>query len=347
MSAEYCLPFSALGKDYAQLVGAKCANLGEMAKIGLPVPPGFAVTTRAYDAFLLQTGARSEIEDVLRRFPEGPTTLGECYEISKALTQIVATKKMPRETAEAIVAAYDELGRSYGTGDLSVAVRSSGVAEDLPTASFAGQYDSYLAVRGREDILEKVQACWASLFTPRAVSYLMRTQLAVLAGSMSVVVQKMVNARAAGVGFTVHPTTGDQSKIVIDGNWGLGETVVQGMVTPDRYIVDKRTGLLEGKTIGEKTRQIRLNGQETVEEEVAPDLQNEACISDGEALRIAELAQKVEAHYGAPQDFEWAVDWDASFPDNVFFLQTRPVTKVGHSKSATEQIVDLLVRRLV
>ncbi len=346
MAAKLILWFEEFGKDDRDKVGSKCANLGEMAKIGVPVPPGFAVTTAAYDAFLSKTGAGDEINLYLTKFPEGPKSLADYEEVSKSIGGFILSKEIPQELKDAFGQAYDELCQKCEMIDVSVAVRSSGVAEDLPTASFAGQYDSYLNVRGKEDLVDKIRECWASLFTTRAISYRIRNNLGVLAGSISVAVMKMVNARSAGVGFTVHPTTGDDTKVVLEGNWGAGESVVRGEVTPDRYIIDKESLELEEKRISQKMIQTVLKERGSEEVEIPADKQSESCLNDEECLKIAEYAKKVELHYGMPQDIEWAVDWDLPFPRNTFLVQTRPVTAVAKKKTATEQILDLMLSRL-
>ncbi len=346
MAGKWVLWFEEFGREDTNWVGSKCANLGEMAKIGIPVPPGFAVTTEAYDQFLAETGADKAIDQYLTKFPEEPKTLAEYEEVSQTIGGIILSREIPKDLQDAVCQAYDALCQKCNIADVPVAVRSSGVAEDLPTASFAGQYETFLNVRGKEDLLKSIKDCWASLFTTRAISYRIRNKLSVLAGSISVAVQKMVNVRAAGVGFTIHPTTGDDTKVVLEGNWGAGESVVQGTVTPDRYIVDKETLELAEKKISQKMKQIVLKAKGTEEEDVPPDKQSVACLTDEEALSIAQFAKSVEVHYGCPQDIEWAVDWDFSFPQNTFLVQCRPVTAIVQKKSATEQILDLMLSRL-
>ncbi|MBC8274354.1 MAG: hypothetical protein H8E40_05215 [Chloroflexi bacterium] len=345
MAKKEILWFEELGKEARSLAGSKNANIGEMIKLGVPVPCGFAVTTEAYDKFLAATGAGKLMEQCLAKFPKGPQTVAEYEELSRTMGQIILTTEMPNDLQNAITKAYDALCEGCEVIDLPVAVRSSGVAEDLPMTSFAGQYETFLNVRGKEDLLDKIEMCWASLFTTRAISYRILNNLPVLAGSMSVGVQKMVNARAAGVCFTIHPTTGDDTNVVLEGNWGIGESVVQGTVTPDRYIINRERLTLEEKKISRKTKQVVLRQRGTVEEDVPADKQSESCLTDEEAVKIAELAIALEFHYDTPQDIEWAVDRDFLFPKNVFLLQTRPVTAVA-KKSATEQILDLMLNRL-
>lgn len=345
MSKNWTIWIEELGKESTPLVGSKNANLGEILRRGLPVPPGFAVTTVAYDEFMAQTGAGAEIEQYLSDFQEEPKTPTEYQDISGRIGGIINDRALPEEIKNAIECTYDEMTRKCQTADLPVAVRSSGIAEDLPTASFAGQYDSYLNVRGKIELIEKVKSCWASLFTARSIMYRIKNGLPILAGSMSVGVLKMVIARTSGVGFTVHPGTGDDAKILLEGNWGTGESVVQGIVIPDRFVIDKETWTLDEKEVSRKLRQIVIGEIGTVEQEVPEHLQSLPCLNDDEALKIAEFANVLEKSYGTPLDFEWALDDTLSFPDNIFLVQARPVTKVAEKRDTIDTILDRMMGR--
>jgi pyruvate,water dikinase len=212
--------------------------------------------------------------------------------------------------------------------DVFVAVRSSATAEDLPDASFAGQQETYLNVRGADEVVEKTLKCWSSLFTPRAIFYRSEKGFAHEKVFISVGIQKMVNSKAAGVMFTINPVTGDPDQIVIEGNYGLGEAVVSGAVTPDDFIVDKKTLKVIEKRIAKKTVQYIRDPTtgKTVHVEVPPEKQDQPCINDAEILKLAELAKRIEQHYGKAQDIEWAIDSDLPFPNNVFIVQSRPET---------------------
>ena len=343
MAEKWGVSLDSVCKTDTRLVGGKCANLGEMIKLGVRVPPGFAITTEAYNFFLEETGAGEEIKLYVCQFPEGPKDLAEMDEMSQAIRGIIISRDIPKALQKAICHEYEGLCRRCGVVNLPVAVRSSGVAEDLPTASFAGQYDSYLNVRGEEDLLEKVRLCWSSAFNTRCISYRIQNKLGVLGGSISAGVQKMVNSRAAGVGFTIHPVTGDDTRIILEGNWGVGESVVQGVVSPDIFVIDKGTLTLEEKEISTKLRQYSFKITGTEEEDVPLEKQGLACISDEEATKIGEFAGFVELHYGLPIDIEWAVDSDLPFPDNVFLVQTRPVTVIIKKKSVSEHILDQMM----
>jgi pyruvate,water dikinase len=222
---------------------------------------------------------------------------------------------------------YQALAQVFDVPDLPVAVRSSATAEDLPGASFAGQQDTFLWVRGCDEVLEKIKLCMSSLFTSRAISYRMKMGFPHDKILISVGVQKMVDARAAGVMFTVNPLNGDPSKVVIEGNWGLGETVVSGICNPDKFVVDKVIMVIE--------RMVSLKECECIYDPVRggvihvdtpPERREIPCIEDQEILELARYAKRVEEYYGCPQDIEWAIDKHKPFPFNIFMVQSRPET---------------------
>ena len=309
-------------------VGGKNANLGEMINAGIPVPPGFAITAHAYQEFIEKTGIAKKIYDVIRETVPDPNDPKQYEEASKSIRKLVESTQMPKNIEEATRSSYKELCRRLNMKDVFVAVRSSATAEDLPDASFAGQQETFLNVKGINELLESTVKCWSSLFTPRAIFYRNEKGFAHENVLISVGVQKMVDARAAGVMFTINPVTGDAGQIVIEGNYGLGEAVVSGAVTPDDFVVDKSSSKITEKRVAKKTVQY-LRDQKTgrtVHAEVPPDKQNQPCISGEEIHRLAELAKLIEQHYGRAQDIEWAIDRDLSFPENVFIVQSRPET---------------------
>jgi pyruvate,water dikinase len=320
--------FDDLRKTDIPLVGGKNANLGEMISAGLPVPPGFAVTAYAYEKFIEETHIAEKIYEIIK---ETVTDVNDPkqYEVaSKKIRELIEKSPMPKEIERAVKSAYKELNKRLDLKDVFVAVRSSATAEDLLDASFAGQQETYLNVRGTDELLEKVVKCWSSLFTPRAIFYRNEKGFAHEKVFISVGIQKMVNSRAAGVIFTLNPVTGNTDEIVIEGNYGLGETVVSGAVNPDDFVVDKNTLKIKEKRIAKKTVQyIRdPNTGETVHLDVPEEKQKQPCISDEEILKLAELAKRIEQHYGKAQDIEWAIDKDLSSPKNVFIVQSRPET---------------------
>ncbi|QOJ78077.1 phosphoenolpyruvate synthase [Infirmifilum lucidum] len=321
--------FEELSKEDVPIVGGKNANLGEMIKAGIPVPPGFAVTAYAYKRFIEETGIRDKIYEILRsRVPAGAAKPEDYMEASKEIRELIESAPMPEDIEEEIRKAYRDLGKRVGKKEEFVAVRSSATAEDLPDASFAGQQETYLNVRGEDDVVSKVKKCWSSLFTPRAIFYRESKGFEHEKVLISVAVQKMVNSKSAGVMFTLHPVTGERDKIVIEGHWGLGEAVVSGKVTPDEWVVDKRTMQIIQRNIVEKRIELVRDPQtgKTVEREIEPSRRNAPSLSDEEVLRLAELAVKIEQHYGRPMDIEWAVDRDLPFPESVFIVQARPET---------------------
>jgi len=256
---------------------------------------------------------------------------------SKKVRQIIESAHMPSEIEDAIKEAYSKLSQRIGSAQVFVAVRSSATAEDLPDASFAGQQETYLNVRGTDELLEKIVKCWSSLFTPRAIFY--RTQKGFRHENVliSVGVQKMVDAKAAGVMFTINPVTGNPNQIVIEGNWGLGEAVVSGAVTPDDYIVDKNTLQIIERHIAKKTVEYVKDPEsgQTVHANVPPERQEKPCLTDEEIIKLAELAKRIEQHYGRAQDIEWAVDRELPFPENIFIVQSRPETVWGAKAAPT------------
>ena len=346
MTTQWVLDFEKINQECVNFTGTKCANLGELMRIGMPVPPGFVVTAQAFDFFLKETGADKEMNKILKASKELPKSIEEYETFSKTLSQIITSYDIPKELKETVSQAYKELSAECKMEKVPVAVRSSGCAEDLPTAAFAGQYESYLNVIGDHDLSDRVRDCWASLFTSRAISYRMRNNLPIMDKLMGVIVQKVVNSRSAGVAFTALPSTGNTTWVMIEGNWGTAESVVQGLVTPDRYYINKEILEIEEKNISQKLRQHVITETGTSEEDVPEKKQSEPCFSDEEARRIADMAKRVESHYGTPQDIEWAIEVNLTYPDNIFLVQTRPITTLK-KKSAVDQIADLMLTRFV
>ncbi|ABO07748.1 phosphoenolpyruvate synthase [Pyrobaculum calidifontis] len=314
-----------VGKNDALLVGGKGANLGEVAKLAT-VPPGFIVTSEAFRYFQQSVGLAERIREVLNAYIRS----GEPEEYEKASAEIrrmVEEAPLPPELERAIVEAYMRLGEEVGIKDVAVAVRSSATAEDIPEASFAGQQDTYLNVRGAEKVVYYVKKVWSSLYTARALYYRDKMGIPHEKSLMAVVVQKLVNARSAGVIFTLDPTNGDTSKVVIEASWGLGESVARGLVTPDEYVVDKATFKIVEKRISpKKVAVVRDEAGLTKEVELPPEKANAPALSDEEAVELAKMAVKLEQHYGHALDIEFAVDADLPFPRNLFILQARPET---------------------
>jgi len=305
------------------IVGKKCANLGELTCGGFRVPPGFALSITAYERFMLESGVKEEIAYYLRNFKAEPKDMSDALEferIAKDIRAIVEAKKMPPDMEADIRRYYRELCQKTNCDNLSVATRSAG------PASHPGQYETYLHVRGEEEVIRNIIRVWSSTFNARSLLTRARHRLPLDYDHIGVAVLTMVDAKSAGVMFTLNPVNGDLSKIVIEGSWGLGEAVVSGTVTPDRYLVDKIVMEIEEKEIASKLRQYVYNTQIGAMEyqDVPHEMVNKPCLEDKEVLELAKTAKKMEAYFGCPQDVEWSIAKDLPFPENIFLVQTRP-----------------------
>ena len=323
---DYVLNFEVLDKTSLPTVGGKNASLGEMIKSGVRVPPGFAVTTESYLRFITEAGINDKIMRILSKVR--PDDVSSLDEASEEIQAIIKKTLMNDDVKAAIRQGYSELCRKCRMEDVPVAVRSSATAEDLPNASFAGQQDTYLWVVGEDHIINSIRKCWASLYTARAIDYRNKNDFPHEKVLISVGVQKMVNSKAAGVMFTLNPTNGDPSKVVIEGSWGLGETVVSGSVNPDKFVVDKVTREIGERTISLKHIKCVHDAEcgEVTDVDVEEDMQNRCCLEDSEIRKLLEIAKGIETHYGRAMDIEWAIDGDFSFPESVFIVQARPET---------------------
>ncbi|MEW5762725.1 MAG: phosphoenolpyruvate synthase [Bacillota bacterium] len=330
--------FNELGKDDVGLVGGKGANLGEMTRAGIAVPPGFCVTAEAYRYFVERMELQPKIRELIRQ-----TDINDVEQLTlntARIRDLIKATPVPPEIADEIGRAYGELG---GGEDVPVAVRSSATAEDLPEASFAGQQDTYLNIRGAAAVVEYVRRCWASLWTARATSYRESHGFDHFSVYLSAVVQKLIHAARSGVAFTANPVTGSRQEIMINASWGLGEAIVSGTVTPDEYIVNKTTWQIVEKNIAEKTTMIVKDpGRDlgtvkvAVAEHLGPEYVTAQCLSDEEVIALAREFQRVEEHYRFPQDIEWA--YDAG--DNRFYiLQARPITTLNEAAPGEAEVL--------
>jgi pyruvate,water dikinase len=325
---ELVLWFNDVRNTDVHLVGGKNASLGEMINAGLPVPPGFAVTAYSYEKYIQEKNIAEQIYKIIKETVTNPNDPKQYDVASKKIRELIEKTPMPKDIENAIRSAYKELNQRLDLKDVFVAVRSSATAEDLPDASFAGQQETFLNVKGVDDLLGKVVKCWSSLFTPRAIFYRTEKGFPHEKVFISVGVQKMVNSACAGVMFTINPVTGDHDEIVIEGNYGLGETVVSGVVNPDDFVVDKGTLTIKERRISRKTVEYLRDPKtgKTVHLDVPVDKQKVTCITDEEILALARLSKQIEGHYGKPMDIEWAIDQDLPFPQNMFIVQARPET---------------------
>ena len=314
--------FEDLTKADTSIAGGKGANLGEMIRARIPVPPGFVVTAEAYKEFIETTGLSEKIKNILSKTNvDDPKQLEEAGE---TIRKIIRDAKIPDNIRELIVEHYRKLCDKLGEAEVFVACRSSATAEDLPEASFAGQQETYLNIHGETSVVENVQKCWASLFTNRVIFYREKQKIDHSKVLMSVVIQKMVNSEAAGVMFTVHPITSEKDKIVIESSWGLGESVVSGGITPDRFIVDKNTFKIIDKQISDKKEIMRTRDSETgktIEIAIPEDKVSAQSLPDDLVIDLAKIGKQIEDHYKFPQDIEWAME-----NGKLYIVQTRAVT---------------------
>jgi pyruvate,water dikinase len=298
------------------LVGGKAANLGVLIAAGLPVPPGFAVTTEAYRR-VVETTDLGRLYAALETVDPSDTIAQADH--ARRARDLLSTVSMPPEVANAVSAAHRTI---EGGSTVPVAVRSSATAEDLPTASFAGQHDTYLNVVGTQAVLEAVRRCWASLWTDRAVSYRVVNGIDHASVQLAVVVQRMVEVAVAGVLFTADPVTGRRHQAVVDASPGLGEAVVSGAVNPDRFVVDAHTGEIVERRLGDKKVVVGAVPGGGTEQVALPPDPHSASLTDPQLRQLVALGERVERHYGAPQDIEWALDPDG----RLWLTQARPIT---------------------
>jgi rifampicin phosphotransferase len=297
------------------VVGGKGASLARLAAAGLPVPPGFHITTAAYRRFVTEHDLQAQIlAAVAGVAPDQPTALEAA---SQQISKLFAQHPLPDDIAQAIRQAYAALGAS----DLAVAVRSSATAEDLPEMSFAGQQETYLNMRGEAMVLDAVRRCWASLWTARAIGYRARQGIAPEDVSLAVVVQELVDADAAGILFTANPLTGAREQAMINAAWGLGEAIVGGQVTPDTVVVNKANGAVVTQEISEKELMTVRTAEGTREQPVPLERRTQAVLSPGQAAELARTGARIEHLYGRPMDIEWAIR-----DGRIWIVQARPIT---------------------
>ena len=321
---KYVLWFEEIGIEDVPKVGGKSASLGEMTrKVGVPVPYGFATTADAYRYYIKYNKLDEKIAEVLKELKD-PNDTQTLQKVGATIRNLIASAEMPKDLEEEIVKAYEKLGEMIGEPEPFVAVRSSATAEDLPDASFAGQQETYLNVRGAEEVVERIKECYASLFTDRAIFYRIQKGFDHMAVALSAVVQLMVYSKASGVMFTLDVATGDRSVVLIEAGYGLGEYVVQGVITPDEYYVRKSDLEIVKKNISKKTVQlVRLPTGGTERRPVPEELQDKQILTDEQIKELAKYAIMIEQHYGKPMDIEWALD---ERTNKLFILQARPET---------------------
>ncbi len=336
--ARYIQFFDGAQEPEHDRLGGKCASLVSLTAAGMPVPPGFALTTMLYDDFIASAGIADEIRELLAGLD--PEDVARVDAVSARIRDAITSRPVPEPLRRLTIDAYERL-QSRFEQPVPVAVRSSATAEDLPDASFAGQQDTYLWLNGIDEVLEHIRCCWASLYTSRAITYRLKNNIPDEGLSMAVAVQKMVSAKVAGVAMTMDPTNGDRSKITVDASYGVGEMVVSGQVTPDNIVLDKVMLTVVSETIGDKHAELVPDpvSHRLVEREVDADRRACRSLNDDELKAVAAIAKRAEKHYGCPQDIEWALDADLPDGENLLLLQSRPET-VWSAKAVQDKTPD-------
>lgn len=337
--------FEEVGKEDTGLVGGKGANLGEMINARLPIPYGFIITSTSYFQFIKEARLQQKIKDILAAV--NYNNPNELQQASTHIQELILGADIPKDLGKEIIRYYDNLTAketAYFKNRLNplektvhsikhlynqplVAVRSSATAEDLPTASFAGQQETYLNVKGETHLLQKVKECWASLFTERAIYYRHEQGFDHFRIGLAAVVQRMVQSEKSGVAFSIDPVTNDKTKIVIEAIFGLGEYIVQGKVTPDHYEIEKRSLIMLRKDSNYQTAKFVKSGQTNREIKLSKKTGSVQKLTDEEIIKVALLTRDIENHYYFPQDIEWAIEGDT-----VFIVQSRPITTIKQTK---------------
>lgn len=301
-----------LSKKDILMAGGKGASLGEITQAGILVPPGFVVLASAFERFLEETDINVEVNAIWGRINIKDTENIE--ENSEIIRRVILKEKFPEKLGKEVLATFDKMGAKY------VAVRSSATAEDSKIDAWAGQLESYLYVT-RENLLEYIQKCWASLYTPRALFYRIERKLKRKQVSVAVVIQKMVNSEVSGVCFTIHPVTQDKDQMVIEACWGLGEALVQGIITPDSYVIEKSTLNLVDINVNSQEKEITKAEKGTKTVAVLKNKQEKQKLSEKQIKELAKICLQIEKHYQSPQDIEWALE-----KEKFYIVQSRPIT---------------------
>jgi pyruvate,water dikinase len=321
--------FEELSRKSLAEAGGKGANLGEMTSAGFPIPPGFVITSGSYSKHLEANNLREPIEAILSALNVDDS---DALDIASAkVKKLVMDAKMPEDVRLEIISSYKKLC-DRATREVFVAVRSSATAEDLPTASFAGQQSTYLNVKGPENVVQKTKECWASLFEPRAIFYRVQNNFEHMKVGLAAVVQQMVQSEKSGVMFTVDPLYQDPNLLAIEAGYGLGETVVSGQITPDTYRIDKNIVKIVDKSISKQTWMLMRGKEGNVQAEIKDEMQAVQKLSDTDILDLAKVGMKIEEHYQFPQDIEWAFE-----RGNLYIVQSRPITTLKDASTGVKK----------
>ncbi len=322
MKDQEILWFKDIRFEDINLVGGKGANLGEMYNLGIPVPNGFVVPVNVYFQFIKENDLQPKIAAILKTTDvDQPDQL---LDASKKIRTLIKKSPINSQTEIKIMHAYKKLSDFGGLKDVPVAVRTSATAEDTADASFAGQGDTFLNVVGETNVINRIRDCWSSLFTPRSIFYQVKKHYNHFKIGVAVPVQKLVQSEVSGIVFTVNPVTNEKNQIIVETIWGLGEYIVQGIVSPDQYIINKNDWTIASENHLEQKTQLLRSEHETKEVEVPKSKQNKNKIDHAMAIKIAKIGQKLQEHYKKPQDIEFAIDKKK----NLFIVQTRPITTV-------------------
>jgi pyruvate,water dikinase len=309
----FVLPFLKLDKNKVGIAGGKGANLGEMTKVKIPMPPGFVVLASAFEKFARETEIKVEIEAKMKKVHH--KDINSVDRASNEIRALIKKAKMPKDISQEILENFKKLNTPY------VAVRSSATCEDSKTASWAGELETFLFIN-KSNLLKAVKTCWSSLFTPRAIFYRFEKKLHKQKVSVAVVIQKMVNSEISGVAFTVHPVTKDKKQMIIEAVFGMGEAIVSGRITPDTYVVDKEDNYIVDINVSEQKQKIvksKEGGSRIIKVDNKEGKRQK--LSGRQIIELAEICKKIEKHYKHPQDIEWALE-----KNKFYIVQTRPIT---------------------
>ena len=326
--------FKNINKNDVSIAGGKGASLGEMTQAGIPVPPGFVILSNAFEKFLEETDINVEIDSILDSVNHKEMHTVE--DASEKIKALILQAEMPKDIVAEIQKFFKKLNSKY------VAVRSSATAEDSASAAWAGQLESYLNTT-KENLLENVKKCWASLFTPRAIFYRFEKDLHKQKISVAVVIQKMIESKKSGIAFSVHPVTQDRNQLIIEAGFGLGEAIVSGQITPDSYVVEKQPRRIIDRNVQTQSRGLyRAESEGNEWREIPKELGGKQVLSDKEILELSEIILQIEKHYNFPCDIEWAVE-----RENFYIVQSRPITTLREgSVGAREKYMELSYERV-
>jgi len=332
-----------LSKEYREAVGNKCANLGELIKIGLRVPYGFALSVKAYDTFMEQSGLKEKVDNIVEKETKAgldvDKEIDRMIEMSGTIRELIEECEMPPVVAEQIARYYSELQKKVGITDVACAVRSSGAV------SMPGQMETYLNIKGESEIIRNVKKVWASAYTTRAIVFRLKNNMPMSYAPIGIAVIMMIDAKSAGVTLTVLPSAGDLDRTIVEGNFGLGESVVSGDITPDSFIINKIDMAIESRSVAEKTKMVVYGETGTTIGDIPEMLRKAPCLEDNEILEIVRIGKEVENYFGFPQDMEWAVDKRFPFPENIFWVQAR-AAKYAKKEAGKDEayVADLMLQ---